>query len=225
MVTATLGGRALPSDPDSVNLSFSMKTSDTKAVGGKVIQVYGVTLSNLTITGGFPDRMRKGRVSASWEEQLIFREWVDAVATRTETTPDPQTLRFRWPYKSFDLDVFIVNYQSPDSYDSTDDSADKVLHRWQLDLFIVTDRTKVVVKGIRDLYIKRLMDGVGWKRTDYNGPTEADLDALLKGRTIEQFLEDEANQAARGNLPTTGDITGFPDTIGADPNGPGNPGR
>lgn len=213
-MTATLGGVALPADPERVNVSFQMKCSDTETVGGKVVQVYGVTLSDLTISGSHPGRVRDGRVTESWEEQLRFRRRINRLMEEQERKARPDPIRFAWPLKGYDLDVFVKQYTSPDGADSTDDTVARVVHRWQLTLFIVGDRTRRVVKGLKDLYLRRLAEGVGWHQTDYNGPTVADVDQLLQGRTVWEFLQSEANAAARGDIPTTGDQMGFLNDLG-----------
>lgn len=194
---ASLEGVPFDLDPDSVSYTFSMKTADTKALGGKVIQVYGTSISRITLTGSFVPVYAKGEREA-WEAQARFREQVDTWATITETSWKAKPLRFIYPLKNWDLDVFIANYQAPDSYDATQWAVEKIAPKWQLEFRTVHDRTRAVTKGLRDLYLKRLMNGVGWKQTEYNGPTEADVTARLQGKTVREYLSSEAELAAQG---------------------------
>lgn len=180
MGLAVLGDLPMRIDPLSVKWDFRMSVRDRKTLDGKVVQVLGTTLGDMTVTGvfGFGDRSKGDE--AGWEEQ---ERWRQAVKTLTRTTsldrtPDP--IRFLYPPKKWDFHVYVTRVNEPVRH------ANEVFNpTWGLTLFIVRDNTNVVVKGIRDLYIQRLMAGIGWKQTSYNGPlTQEDVDTFLSGQGV-----------------------------------------
>lgn len=203
MGIASLGGKTFHIDPSLVHWDFAMKVVDTKTVGGKVIQVLGTTLGDMIVTGSFAPVRRRGQ-TAAWEAEEEFMEQVKDWARETEGETNPAPLRFTYPPRGWDFHVFIKNV-SP-----TRQANEEFAPKYTLTLFIVEDRTRVVVKGIKDLYIQRLFDGVGWKQTKYNGPSQAEVDSILQGRSIGDYLRDEFNQAAAGQtdnpLPTGSDV-------------------
>ena len=189
----TLGGYPMRVNPNEVRWNFKMKVSDSKAVGGKVIQILGVKLSDITIKGLYtPDR--KAGDKESWEQQLRFREQVKTWARATEDVDDPKPLRFTYPPRGWDFNVFVVKVSAIRF--ATDESP---APGWELVLFPVGGGTRKIVEGIKDLYIQRLMDGIGWKQTAYNGPTQQEVDTTLDGRSIRELQEEGIQNAFEGN--------------------------
>lgn len=163
---ATLAGKALPVDPDTLDWNFGVKVNVQNTVGGRVVQVFGTTLGTLTVTGSFG----KG----GWTAQRAFYEHIrDLVDFQSQTRGD-QPFRFAYTLKGWDFNVLIQNL-GDDTSDNLSVSLDNriVAPRYNLALFIVQDNTGNIVRGIRDQFISRLMSGVGWKQTDFNGPLDA----------------------------------------------------
>ena len=67
-----------------------------------------------------------------------------------------------------------------------------------------------IVKGVKDLYIRRLMDGVGWKQTEYNGPNLTAKDSLLApyGGNVGEYLRAQYFDAADGSSTNTTGASG-----------------
>lgn len=209
MVQASLDGVPFRLDPSSVSWSFKIKAADTRAVGGKVIQVFGTTLGDMTVTGQFGrGDWARGDV-AGWQEQRRFTDQVDQWATVDDTTHQPKLLRFLFPSRKWDFNVYLKTYSSPSASDAVHLANEEINPQWQLTLFIVEDKSRTVVKGIKDLYIARLAEGVGWKISEYNGNTQSEVDSLLHGRTMGDYIGDLAQAAAEGRqdqsqVPTAG---------------------
>lgn len=200
MGAATLGGVKFHIDPSSVQWDFAMKVVDTKTVGGKVVQVLGTRLGDMIVRGSHVPHRRKGD-TAAWEAEHRFLEQVKEWSRAAEGKRNPPPLRFTYPPKGWDFQVYVK------SLSPVRESNTEFAPRYQLTLFVVEDRTRVVVRGIRDLYIQRLFNGVGWKQTKYNGPSQAEVDEVLQGRGVGDYLRDEFNAAAAGaasNLLPTG---------------------
>ena len=186
----TLDGVAMRVNPSEVRWNFKMKVSDKQAVGGKVIQILGVKLSDLTVKGRYsPDR--KEGDTESWQQQVRFREQVKAWSRRVEQ--DGKPLRFTYPPRGWDFNVFVTAI-TPIRFAADESPAPE----WELTLFPVGNGTRTIVDGIKDLYIERLMDGIGWSQTAYNGPTQQEVDDLLNGQTAEEYLKGQYQNAYDG---------------------------
>lgn len=179
----TLGGIPLRVNPHEVRWNFKMKADDTKSLGGKVIQVMGVTLSDITMKGQFAPDRTKGDTEA-WQQQMRFRSYIESLSEAAETARGGRAkpLKFRYPPRNWDFNVFV---KSLTPYHMSEDT---ISEQWEVVLFPVDGGSREVIDGIKDLYIKRLMDGVGWKRTDYNGPTQAEIDQRLDGLSPAEYM-------------------------------------
>lgn len=235
MPFASLGGIVFDIDPDSVSWNFSMKISEKKTVGGTVVQVYGTQVGDMTVTGTFGPL--KGTDTEAWQSQERFRERVQTWAAASVTSSGSKPLRFLYPPRKWDFQVFIKDYTSPDGQ-SVHHSNTIINPQWTLTLFIVQDTTNQIVKGIQDAYLARLMNGIGWKQTTYNGPmNSSDVTSQLGGKDLWNYLEGQYAKAAgagkdtstgggqkgdSGNVPkgtaTTAQITGWIKTAFADMN-------
>jgi transglycosylase-like protein with SLT domain len=200
MGQATLGGVPFRIDPDSVAWSFAMKVSRRKTVGGDVVQVYGTELGDMTVTGvfGYGDRSRGDQ--NGWEDQERFRRQVEAWVDGSVDTAGARPLRFLYPPRRWDFQVLVRGYTGAGGSGAAIEHANETFNpRWTLALFVVEDSTRRVIAGIKDLYVSRLMNGVGWKQSSYNGPlTQADVDQVLApyGGDLRGYLVEQFNQAA-----------------------------
>jgi len=180
-----LDGVPLKVNPDDIRWNFKMKTTDSKTMGGKVIQVLGTRLDDLTIQGQFSPDRAKGDTEA-WQSQIRFRAQVEKWADRAANTENTNPLRFTYPPRNWEFKVYIK------SISGIDWAIDAIAPRWTMVLFPMDDRATAIVKGIKDLYLKRLTEGVGWKQTEYNGPTQTEVDNMLSqysGSASDYLLE------------------------------------
>jgi hypothetical protein len=172
----SLGGLPLRVNPHEVRWNFKMKVADTPTMGGKVIQILGTTLSDLTVSGKFGRGLRDKGDLEGWESELRFRDQVKKWAQQAEESEKPKPLRF--------------------TYSPTSHTVENINPEWQLTLFPVDDGAMRVVDGVKDLYIARLMDGVGWKQSEYNGPTQAEVDQTLDpfGGSVPDYYRDRISK-------------------------------
>lgn len=178
MALATLGGIPMRIDPNSIGWSFQMKIAEHSTVGGKVIQVFGTDLGDMTISGvlGFGDRSKGD--TAGWEDMERFRARVQGWADNATRQLHPAPVRFLYPSKKWDFNVYVKAFGGVGG-GPIEHSNVNYNPAFTLTLFVAEDATGVVVKGIQDRYISRLMSGIGWKQTKYNGPTQQQVDQTL----------------------------------------------
>lgn len=193
MGRAMLDGVPLRIDPDSVKWSVSARIADTKTLGGKVIQILGAEVSDMEVTGHFGNGDPSVGDVGGWQEQQRFVAWIKSISRQAEA--DLKPVRFVYAPRGWDFLVYLKRLDQ-DPY-----ANENFNPRWTLTLFIVEDSTGKVVKGVKDLYIKRLMAGVGWKQSNYNGPLgQREKDALTNGLTDEQYISAQISEASGGAI-------------------------
>lgn len=193
MPTAYLGGVPLQTSPEEIRWDFTMKVVDHKTLGGKVIQVLGTTLGDMTVSGRFgygPKRQEP------WQQMLAMRERIKAMTKKQyEEGAVAKPVRFVYAPRNWDFPVYVKQL-SPQPIDIR-----TVAPTYSITLHIEDEGARRIVKGIEDAYIKRLMDGVGWKQSAYNGPQVTDIEATLNGRTVGEYLADEVQEVFDRGLP------------------------
>lgn len=171
MSKARLGSYSFRIDPSSVSLPYDVKTTDQKSVGGKVVQILGARLGDLRVAGQF----------GSWEEQYDFfqkikKMGVDQGSSGSKKVPDP--FRFTYPAKQWSFMVYLKAFSSADGGPRPLAwRNDIIAPRWSLTLFI-DDNHAGLAKVASDVFISRLANGVGWKRSEFSAPL-TDFDRTL----------------------------------------------
>lgn len=173
MALATLGGIPLRTNPTDIRWNFSMKSTSINTMGGKVVQILGTELSDLTIVGTFGNGRRDLGDTEGWQNQVRFRDQVSRWARQTASADNPPPLRFTYAPRRWDFSVYVR------SFSDVHMANDEINPAWQLVLFPLQDGTAEIIQGIKDLYIQRLMNGVGWTQSDYNGPDQQTVDDTL----------------------------------------------
>jgi hypothetical protein len=185
-------------DPQEVAWGFKINTSVTPTVGGRVVQVNGATLEDMTINGLFGEDRSAGvgatppkddpheHPGRSWRLAKRFSGQVRLLMDRQSADSNvhrkmhlPPT--FTYPPKNWKFQVYIKGFADPDGGTITM-STGKFSHGYSLTLFIVQDTSSQLIQAgatngdlnlarsqaIND-YIARISDGIGWKPTKYNG--------------------------------------------------------
>lgn len=182
MGLATLGGHTFRLDPTSIEWSYTIKLSETPTVGGKVVQVYGAEIGDLTVSGSFG--------VGGWKEQAEFLKAMKEVANKQVYDSvhgrgaDP--LVFAYPPRDWHFYVYLTGYTDGRSSRAVD-LANENLHNpgWQLTLMIVEGVTADLRQASIDDFITRLSEGIGWHRTKYNGQLlPEEIQAVSQGLSI-----------------------------------------
>jgi len=165
MGLATLGSHTFRIDPSSAEWKYSVKTCDIKTVGGKVVQVFGARIEDMTITGSFG--------VGGWQEQAAFLEAMKTIADAqvssalvSQSTAEP--LRFLYPPKGWDFLVYLTAFSDPAGSSSVHLEDTNFAPEWSLTLFVVEDNSGLH-QVASDAFIARLAAGMGWHQSVYNG--------------------------------------------------------
>lgn len=192
MGLATLGFSDGPNitfriDPNAIDWKWSVQTSVTETVGGRVIQVVGAYLDDLKVQGDFGQDHSAGADGESWLQAESFFKTVSSImefqsrdATKSGLMHRPAV--FTYPPKNWRFSVYVKDLADPDGGGSVTHSTGKFAHRYALTLFIVEELSDVLVTagtshGVLsakraqaiDAYLSRISDGIGWHFSEYNG--------------------------------------------------------
>ena len=162
MGVGSLGGIAFTIDPSSVAYHFDVKSSTTNTVGGKVVQVYGVRVSELMVTGQFG--------TGGIEAQQSFLEGIQGQMTAQVGTYTPKgyvqgsPVRFLYPPRGWDFEVYLLNYSQPGGSSSIVLDNSIINPQWTLTMFIANDNGALA--SVQDAalasYLSGLSSGLGW---------------------------------------------------------------
>lgn len=186
MGQGSLGGRPFRIDPSSIHWAFTIKTAVIETLGGRVVQVIGANLGDMTVNGSFG--------VGGWQEQQKFLGVMRAMAQaqvasgRIKNSTAP-AVHFRYPPRKWDLVVSLLSFE-PVTWEPA-----AINQKWQVRLFIEEDNSGIT-KIAQDAYISRFAAGLGWKNSQYNGPmSQADVDATLAGQDPGTYLAEHYGQA------------------------------
>lgn len=222
---ATLGSVAFRLNPSQVSWDYSVDTCVINTVGGRVVQVYGTTLGDMTVQGLFGVDRTTPRESWQLAEsfQATIAQMINQQGARpsiaqlngTDATPMLQPFRFMYSDDThhWDFNVYIKSFK--DAYNpnaGVEHTTGKFSYGYTLTLFIDQDNTGQLVQVAQDQFISRLSDGLGWQRTPYQGHmTIADLQSYLQQNspdgTIHGLILQEFQNAAEGTVPGFGSAT------------------
>jgi hypothetical protein len=200
MGLASLGGITFQVNPYNVSWDCSLKVVKKRTVGGYVVQILGVHVGDLTVSGVFAHGTTAND-GLAWQEQERFRQQIKSWADSAEQDIN-STITFSFPDYGWNFEVYVKDFSSQSGPAVRLDNK-IVAPDWTVTLFIVQDKTKVVVKGIEDIYLKRLFNGVGWKQTSYNGIVNADeAQAFIQanGGTLGGVVQNSIIKASQGNF-------------------------
>lgn len=196
MGEAVFAGRPFRLDPHKVSWSFSIKASDLPTVGGKVIQIYGTKMNDMTVEGSFG--------VGGWREQEQFLKDIKEIADKQvreagKYRNEANAQRFVYPPKEWDFAVYLKSYTNPAGGRSIIHANDIINPQWQLTFMVVEDNTDIT-ESYGDIFLSRLAKGIGWKQTGFNGPMGmAELQEATGGMSYTEYLQ---AQYGVGDTPT-----------------------
>jgi hypothetical protein len=189
---ATLGFAGGPAvafriDPESVQWNFSVITSVTETIGGRVIQVIGSHLDDLVVTGSFGQDHSTSR-GESWRQAEAFLAMIQQVMDYQASDATQQAMMhppavFAYPPKNWRFNVYVKDFSDADNPGSSVVlTPGKFNQRYQLTLFIVQDSSTALVQagesnGVINkqaeaaiaAYMARISAGIGWRFSAYAG--------------------------------------------------------
>lgn len=173
---ARLGNYAFRLDPDQIHYDYTIDYATINTLGGQVIQVLGATIGDITITGSFGQDRGQTRRS-SWEiaEQFhtAIKSMIDGQTLRRQGGQGPihQPIRFTYTDGVHDWDFKVLIKGVKDAIDdgAIEHVTGKMSYHYTLTLFLVEDSSLKLQKITTDMFISRISNGLGWKRSGFNG--------------------------------------------------------
>jgi hypothetical protein len=191
MGTATLGYPNGPSvafriDPDLIDWTWSVQTNVVETIGGRVVQILGARLEDLTVQGSLGENHADKATGQSWQQAQAFLTTVTAIMEQQSADSNTQALMhrpavFTYPPKGWRWNVYVKALTDPDGANSLILSPGKSNQRYVLTLFIVQESAALVPAGTVDgalaqqsksavtQFMARISDGVGWTANKYTG--------------------------------------------------------
>lgn len=223
MALANLGGLTFRINPSQVSWNYSVDATVIPTVGGRVVQVYGVTMGDMTIQGLFGQE-RSGQKRESWQLAEQFQKDVallvqkqSAIPTAAQlsgadATPMHPPMRFVYidDKHNWDFTVYVKSLRDVASPTSVvEHKTGKFSYGYTLTLFIQQDNTGKLNAVAKNEFIERLSNGMGWKRSQYNGfMSNVELENYLKSNssdgTIHGLVLQQFTTAGQGQIPIPG---------------------
>jgi hypothetical protein len=143
-------------DPYNVTWSYSLRTHTDNTYGGKVIQLLGVSLGDLSVdivtgAGGLEEAKR---VMGFFREMYLWQRDQQQLAT------------FSYPQKKYNLQVWAKNITMQDSLTNVDFPI-------QMTFAIQEDLGGTLTKTSMRKELSKLADGIGYDKNVYNDPMAA----------------------------------------------------
>ncbi|MGW9067901.1 hypothetical protein ACWGQT_00415 [Streptomyces yangpuensis] len=199
MALASLGFSGGPQlafriDPSSIDWGFDIHTSVTHTVGGRVVQITGATLRDMTVVGYLgenrtagPARGTDDHMGASWRLHEAFISSCRAIMKhQSRDSSQPGKMHapavFNYPARNWRWQVYLKAVEDLDGQASIEHRTGKFSHGYRLTLFIVRAGSDSLVtagssgsavdaaqaRAIAS-YIARISEGIGWRQSEYNG--------------------------------------------------------
>lgn len=162
MALATLNGIPFRINPAAIEWAFSIDTNVIETIGGRVVQVIGATLTDLSLSGDYGER--KGYESDKHHHGrelhgggLLSWELAEAFLDRARQMMDKQSsdsrkqglmhepLDFRFPDYGWHYGVYLKGIDDGQSNQAVSHSAGHFAYTYRLSLFIVEDRSDDIV--------------------------------------------------------------------------------
>lgn len=198
MGTATLGYPGGPAvafrlDPENISWNWQVITNVVETIGGRVIQVIGAYLDDLTVTGSLGQDHQDAKHGESWQQASQFLDVVTRIMEFQSRDATAQAVMhrpaiFSYPPKNWRFQVYVKALTDPDGGNSVIMTPGKLNQRYTLTLFIVQDASTALVKAgssngvfsqkaydAISAYMARISAGVGWHFTAYNGQATGTL--------------------------------------------------
>lgn len=192
---ATLGFASGPSiafriDPDSIDWNFQIITNVIETVGGRVVQVIGSYLNNLTIRGSF-GQDHSTRRGESWRQAEAFLNLITLIMEHQSADANQQAKMsppaiFSYPPKGWRFQCYVDSLTDANGSNSIVMTPGTINQQYVLSLFIVQDASEsLVVAGTSNgvlsrkaeaainAYMARISSGIGWTSSVYTGTAVA----------------------------------------------------
>ena len=189
-MAATLDGIPFDIDPHTVTWDYRVHIADKPYLGGKVIQVFGSSIGDITIAGKYG----RGDLLA---KQLAFLSRMKALGNQRLSDLKAAPSRFTWPEQQWDMQVLLMNV-SQLVHDPGEIAPD-----WQITLFPVTGTDSLKTAAVTT-FIERLSAGIGWRPGAFNGGSPQQIRDALNASGTTSLNSYLSKAFGLGTTPTSG---------------------
>ena len=195
MGVATLGYPQGPAisfriDPNNIEWDYQIITNVIETVGGRVVQIIGSYLNNMTVQGDF-GQDHSTRYGESWRQAEQFLGLITQIMEAQSADANQQELMappavFSYPPKGWYFQVYVDSMTDPRTGNSVMLTPGTFNNQYQLSLFIVSSQSQgLVTAGTIDgvlnqqaeaainAYMARISEGIGWSSSVYTGTAVA----------------------------------------------------
>lgn len=195
---ATIDGWPFRIDPTSVELPIRAKVAKFRTVGGFVVQVYGTTWGDLTVSGqfgvtGWPAQVNfLNRMVGIGRDQAMQHKPVQA----GQNYSPGRTFRFTYPLLGWDFpECYLKGYTSSDGPMAVHMENTNINPKYTLTIFIITD-TSTLAHQTKQAYLQRLAPGLGmmWdsKTESYQGYAQDQYNSPLANTDLQNYVNSPA---------------------------------
>lgn len=164
-----------------------MQSNVIETIGGRVIQVLGASLDDLTVQGSLGENHADKAAGESWQQAQVFLTTVTAIMEQQASDATQNALMhppavFTYPPKGWRWNVYVKALTDPDGNSSLILKPGKANQRYVLTLFIVNESASLTAAGTTangalaqqssqaiSQFMARISDGVGWTANKYTG--------------------------------------------------------
>lgn len=158
-----------------------------ETIGGRVIQVLGARLDDLTVQGSLGQNHADKAAGESWQQAQVFLTTVTAIMEQQASDATQNALMhppavFTYPPKGWRWNVYVKALTDPDGGNSLVLKPGKANQRYALTMFIVNEGRDLTAAGTTangalaqqsqtaiSQFMARISDGVGWTANKYTG--------------------------------------------------------
>lgn len=161
MALATLNGVPFRINPSAIQWGFQIQTAVEDTIGGRVVQVVGATLSDITLSGEYGERKGykndahhkglelHGPGLLSWELAEAFLKRVRAMMDKQSSDATQQgkmhpPLDFRFPEFGWHFAVYLKSLDDGQGELAINHSVGAFAYKYRITLFIVEDRSSLL---------------------------------------------------------------------------------
>lgn len=189
MALASLGGVAFRINPTDVAWNFEIVTAVKNTIGGRVVQVIGANLSDITVRGYYGQEYGKGKdgKSALLAEAFVKKMrqlMIDQSRDSNEHGGSMhESLDFVVPDFGWNMKVFLKGIKDEGGFGAISHSPDHFSYQYVMTLFpdqagsssltpsgmkngVLDKKRQAAIKQA----VARISEGIGWKRTQFNDP-------------------------------------------------------
>ena len=161
MALATLDGVPFRINPSAIQWGFQIQTAVEDTIGGRVVQVVGATLSDITVTGDYGERKGYAKDThhnglelhgpglLSWELAEAFLKRVEAMMDKQSSDATKQgkmhpPLDFKFPEFGWHFAVYVKSIDDGQGSQAINHTVGNFAYKYRIVLFIVEDRSTLL---------------------------------------------------------------------------------